>query len=381
MTYYNNTSCKRNIMSKIAISADIHFGVPGRTDDILWACRVMREYCKLVGIDTMLVLGDLYHNRQSIEIDVNSKAFKFFEQTKEEYQQNWIVFPGNHDMFLRHSWDINSLTPLRKHLQVIEDICILQINDTRFWVVPFITYEKTYMKVIKSITKHPQFRPNQDNLLTHIGVRSATLNTCFLIKDWSIVSFEDIPFHRIYTGHFHSKQQIGANVWYPGSPIPFKFDEGDIAHGFYVYDLEQDSHKFINIWKAGEKLFPNEQPPAQFITILDEDIESQTPADLQNNIVRVVLQKDYTSNQKSEIKQQLLQLNAKDIRWMDIYNKKQNNEEVTESPSILHNDLFANWLSSDTKNLKDLDLKVLNRCNQEVVHEGDELYTLESTDE
>lgn len=235
-------------MSKIAITSDIHFGVPGRLNDILWACRTIREYCYAAGIDTVLVLGDLFHDRRSLDIEVLSHVSRFFEQTTDDYHQQWIVFPGNHDMFLRHSWDINSLTPLRKHLTVIEDVKVLQIDETRFWVLPFITYEKSYMRVLKAIQSKAQ---EGDNLLTHIGIRGATMNTCFLLQNWSIIDFEEFAFHKVYTGHFHNKQQIGENVWYPGSPIPFKFDEGDVAHGFYCLDLDTDTHKFINIWKAG----------------------------------------------------------------------------------------------------------------------------------
>jgi len=370
-------------MAKICITADIHFGVPGRTDDILWACRVIREYCRVFGIDTIIVLGDLYHNRQSIEIDINSKVCAFFEQTKEQYNQQWVVFPGNHDMFLRHSWEINSLSPLRKHLTVIEDICILEIQGTRFWIVPFITYEKTYMKVIKSIIKHPSFLPT-DNLLTHIGVRSATLNTCFLIKDWSIVSFEGMPFHRIYTGHFHSKQQIGDNVWYPGSPIPFKFDEGDVPHGFYVYDTEADTHKFINIWRAGEKFFPELTAPPQFTTILDTEIDNKTQQDIQNCIVRIALQREYTPNEKNDLKTRILALGANSVRWMDLYNKQVKISKESDKQSHIpttNNDMFAAWIRDDSNNIKDLDIAILTRCNSEVVHEGDEIYSLESTEE
>jgi DNA repair exonuclease SbcCD nuclease subunit len=72
-------------MARIGITADIHFGVPGRADDILWACRVMREYCANFGLDVMLILGDLYHDRRAIEIDVNSQVCQFFEETKEKY--------------------------------------------------------------------------------------------------------------------------------------------------------------------------------------------------------------------------------------------------------------------------------------------------------
>lgn len=367
-------------MTRIGITSDIHFGVPGRTDDILWACRTMREYCSRYHLDTMLVLGDLYHNRQAIEIDVNSRVCKFFEETKEEYKQQWIVFPGNHDMFLRHSWDINSLTALRRHLTVVEGVKLLKIDDARFWILPFITYEKAYMRVLRAIVNHDEFQPGTDNLLTHIGIRGATLNTCFLLKDWSIIDFEEFPFHRVYTGHFHSKQQIGENCWYPGSPIPFKFDEGDVPHGFYVYDLEEDSHKFINIWKAGAKFFPEEVPPPQFVTLLDELLEQKTRDDVEHCMVRVALQRDYTGDEKTTIKQRLLGLGARDVRWMELKQKPDEETGDEEAAPELHHDLFAAWTEKDSKGTKGLDTKILTRCNEEVVHEGDELYTIEAAE-
>lgn len=363
-------------MAKIGITADIHFGVPKRTDDIIWACKVMREYCSEFNIDIMLVLGDLYHNRQAIEIDVNSQVAKFFEDTKVKYNQEWIVFPGNHDMFLRHSWDINSLTPLCRHLTVIEGVKLLDIDGERFWVLPFITYEKAYMKVVRTITKHPEFRPYKDNLLTHIGIKGAVLNTCFLLKDWSIINFDGFPFKRIYTGHFHSKQQIGENVWYPGSPIPFKFDEGDVAHGFYVYDTDTNSHKFINIWKAGEKFFPNEVAPPQFMTILDESIDE---AEVNGSMVRVAMQRDYTNDEKTTIKQKLIDKGARSVRWMDLKKKDEVVDEKDETTNIaLHHNLFAAWIKKDSKGVNGLDISILNRCNDDIMHEADELYAIEA---
>jgi len=361
-------------MSKVAITADFHFGVPGRLNDILWAARTIREYCKIAQIDTVLILGDMFHDRRSIEIDVLSSVAKFFEETTNEYNQQWIVFPGNHDMFLRHSWDVNSLTTLRKHLTVIEDIKILKIDDTRFWVVPFITYEKPFMKVLRKIESQYE---DGDILLTHVGVRGATLNTCFLLKDWSTITFEHSKFRRVYTGHFHSKQQIGENVWYPGSPIPFKFDEGDVPHGFYVYDLEEKNHKFINIWKAGEKFFPKEVPPPQFYTITDDVLGQLTETDVKNGIVRIALQKDYTVDERKQMKARLMELGVKTVRWMDLTQKIEKHEVIAATPS---RNLFQSWVEIDKSGTKGYDLAILQRLNDEIIHEGDEKYSVEESE-
>jgi DNA repair exonuclease SbcCD nuclease subunit len=359
-------------MSRVIFTADIHFGVTGRLQDILFACRVMREYAKKAKIDTVVVLGDLFHDRQSLGIDVLNAACKFFEETKEQYGQQWIVFPGNHDLFLKHSWEITSLVPMRRHLTVIDDVKTLMLDDQRFIVLPFITYEKSYMKVLRRIAERCE---PTDKLLTHIGVNGSTLNTCFLLKDWSIVSFEDMPFERVYTGHFHSKQRVG-NVYYPGSPIPFKFDEGDVAHGFYVYDTEENDHKFINIWKAAAKLIPDEVAPPQFCTILDEQLEGLEQSDVSNNMIRVALQKEYTDHEKNEIKGRLHEMGARRVRWMDL-NKSdiEKNEQITANFET--KDLFRAWTQKDEKGVKDLDVGLLNKLHDEVAQEGDEIYALE----
>jgi len=361
-------------MSKVIITSDFHFGVPGRLNDILWAARTIREYCKVNKIDTVIILGDLFHDRRSIEIDVLSSVVRFFEDTLNDYDQKWIVFPGNHDMFLRHSWSVNSLTTLRKYLTVIEDIKILMVDNTRFWIVPFITYEKPFMKVLKKIDNKYQ---DGDILLTHIGVRGSTLNTCFLLKDWSTITFDFSKFKRVYTGHFHSKQQVGYNVWYPGSPIPFKFDEGDVSHGFYVYDLDNKNHEFVDIWSVGERFFPNEVAPPQFYTITDDVLPQICDNDVRNGIVRIALQRDYTVDEKKQIKNRLIELGARTVRWMDVTKKIEQREVIAAAPS---RNLFQSWVELDKNGIKDLDTKILFKINDEIITEGDEKYSVEESE-
>ncbi len=359
-------------MSKIVLLADIHFGVPDRTDDILYACRVAREYCSKMSIDTVVILGDLFHDRKNLGIEILSVVCKFFEECAEQYQQKWIVFPGNHDMFLRHSWSINSLLPLKKHLTVIGDVKQLILDEVRnIWILPFITYEKPYMSVLGHVN---QMAENGDVLFTHIGTRGATLNTCFLLKDWSHVDFGATRFSRIYTGHFHSRQQVGQNLWYPGSLIPFKFDEGDVTHGFFVYDTVENSHKFIDIWKAGSKLFPDLPQPPQFYTITDADLDN--PQDWSNGIVRVALAREYNVFEKKTMSEKLLDLGVKSVRWMNPTQKVE--ATITKSADPTKN-IFETWLAKDAPT--DLDYQTLLKLHSEITVEGDEMYSTMTTDD
>jgi len=363
-------------MTKVAITADPHLGVHDRLSDILWSLRTIREYCMHAKIDVVFVLGDLYHDRSSLGIDVLSRSADFFEETSEKYGQQWIVFPGNHDMFMRHSWEINSLVHMRKHLTVIDTVKIVEVDDHRFWILPFITYEKSYLRVLRRIEG---LHRDGDVLLTHIGIRGASFNTCFLLKDWSNVNFEFSKFDRVYAGHFHSKQQIGENVWYPGSPIPFKFDEGNVPHGFYVYDLDTRTHKFINIWSAGTKLLKEDTvPPPQFCTILDSQLDGIVEDDVRNNIVRVALNKQYQDDEKKQIKSRLIDMGARTVRWMD----RTQDLPVSSIPTktdLPHKNIFKLWLDVDSKNASTLDRSLLEQVNDDIVKEGDELYAADES--
>jgi len=360
----------------IILTADMHFGVHGRLQDISWAARVIREYAKANNIENIFILGDLFHDRKSIEIDVMNEVVDIFGDPNYR-DHRWITFPGNHDMFLRHSWKINALKPLNRHMYVIDDVKIVQLENQRYWILPFIQYERAYNRVLRKIEEQYQ---EGDILLTHIGVNGAILNTCFLLKDWESVNFSTSKFQHVFTGHFHSKQQVHHNVWYPGSPIPFKFDEGDVPHGFYVFDPENKTLKFVNIWKAGIHFFGENTPlPPQFSTIIDELLHEKTKEDVSNCHVRVALNREYSTDEKKSMHDRLMDIGARSVRFYNLFKKL----EVVENPSksfLPQRDLFEAWTQSD-KNAESLDKDLLNRLNFEVTKEGDELYDRENNTE
>lgn len=356
----------------IILTADIHFGVHGRLQDISWATRVIREYAKANDIENIFILGDLFHDRKSIEIDVMNEVVDIFGDKK--YDHRWITFPGNHDMFLRHSWKINSLKPLDRYLTVIDDVKIVELEGQRYWILPFIQYEKAYNRVLRKIEEQWQ---EGDVLLTHIGVNGAILNTCFLLKDWDAVNFSNSKFQHVFTGHFHSKQQVGSNVWYPGSPIPFKFDEGDVPHGFYVFDPKGKTLKFVNIWKAGIHFFgENTELPPQYTTIIDELLEDKTKEDISNSHVRVALNREHSTDERRGMTEKLMDLGARSVRFYNLFRKLEAVENASKS-FMPQKDLFEAWAQAD-KNAETMDKDLLARLNFEVTKEGDELYDKEN---
>jgi DNA repair exonuclease SbcCD nuclease subunit len=199
-----------------------------------------------------------------------------------------------------------------------------------------------------------------------------------MLKDWGLVSFQGTKFKRVYTGHFHSRQTIDDHVFYPGSPIPFKHDEGNVPHGFYILDTETMEHKFVNIWKAGKRFFPNETPPAQYCSVVDTDIDNLNAEEIEYNNIRIATSEDVSPEKRQEIAKTLKEKGAADITWMIL--KNDTAEIATIENSLSKSDLFEIFLSNDTKGIKDLNVDLLRKLNSEVVRDGDEQYSYTTED-
>lgn len=348
-------------MGKILIAADIHFGLPQKLNDILWSVRTIREYAANNNIEAVIMCGDIFHDRVNYNIEVLNAAYGFFEETR-RMGQEWIAFPGNHDMPLRHSWEVNTLKPLRDVLTVIEEVKLLKILGHRFWVVPFVHYESVYMKVLAHIEQQYE---DGDVLLTHIGVNNATLNECFLIKHWSTVEFTESKFNRVFTGHFHCHQGVGErqNVWYPGSPIPFRFDEGMVPHGFIEFDLETQDIKFVKIFDL--ELIEGDRPP-DYVTITDEMLEEDLSL-LKNDCVRVQLARDYNRDELLRMRKTLEDHGITSIKLNKIKEEKINIDGGLKSGFSVSSpeELFNQWVEQDAPNK--LDVSLLKKLNKQIV--------------
>lgn len=350
---------------RILITSDIHFGVPNKLQHSIWAAKVIREYAHQQDIEVVLVLGDLFHDRNSLNIQVLSDAYDFFDELDQKYDQEWVAFPGNHDMFLKNSWKVNSVRPLSRLITIVEDIKMLNIGGAKFWVIPFVHYENAFMQAVRAI--EAKASPD-DILLTHIGVTGASLNECFLLKHWSLIDFADTKFKRIYSGHFHCFQQVGTKTWYPGSPIPFRFDEGLVEHGFIEYDTETNDHKFIKTFEQGKLLLPNEQRPPDYITCMDT---SHDKMDVDGNNVRIVQSREYTANEMQEMKLAIMARGAIGVKFMktkqdkDVALVAQSNTNIGDG---VH--LFEKWLTHDKPDHIDKDAMI--GLNKQIVEEGEE---------
>lgn len=354
---------------RIIVTADIHNGYPGRLRDTIWAMRKMSKFARENDCEKVIVLGDMFHNRDHITIDVLNSVFDFFESVEEE----WIIFPGNHDMFMKVGWDVNSVRPLKAHANVINDISRFSLDGRGFVVVPFMHYESEYMDIIR----HLESRYDEnDVILTHIGVNNAVSNSCFLLKNWSAVNFASSKFNLVLTGHYHNYQVIDDKVCYPGSPIPFKFDEGMVPHGFLLMDTDTLQVNLVDFRDICD------DRPYDFVTItddmLDEMKESGDFSSLKGNKVRVALNREYSESELESIKECVVDNGSLSVGWM-----KRADEEVVYGNLAVDTSkpIFNQWL--ETQSLDKYDLEVLFQLHESIKEEAEDQYikAMECVDE
>ncbi len=360
-------------MTKVAKIADIHLGLSGRHDDIISSLEVLRDYCADRSIDVVFILGDLFHDRQAVATDVMCSAYEFLKESKHKYNQNWIAFPGNHDMFLKLSWEVNSLIPLGEVCTLINTVKIVEVDGQRYWILPFIDSEASYMKVLRRIEARYK---DGDILLTHIGACTAKKNICFLLQHWSVVDFSQSPFDRIYAGHFHLHQQVGHNLWYTGSLLPYKFDEGDSTHGAIIYDTDKGKHELVDIWDMWKEYRKGEVPPPQYRTILDTTLDQVD--NIQHNLIRVATTRAYSQNEQIEVRDKLLKMGAKSVMFADMATESNTRPgitiEETKTDAVQIGELFGRYFDEDKDNTVGLRRNLAIKLNLEIMQEGDELY-------
>ena len=350
---------------KIVMIADIHVGIPNRSKDTFWALEQIKEYSHKNQIKNWILLGDLYHCRDSISVPDLQHTTEFFKRLKYDgYRIDSVV--GNHDMHLKNSTEINSLKPLSDYINLYENGETFKLGGQQFAVLNFIQSESEYMNELSRIEK--QCEPCTV-LLSHIGVKSSALNACFLLKSWNFVDFNNSKFEQVYLGHYHYKQQVGKNVWFVGSPISYDHSDG-YEHGFFVYDTITRTHEFVSIYYG-----QSDSSPPKHMTVDDDSLEKLEPIDVVGNVVRIALTKEHTTNQINEISDRLLAMGAKSVSIMNLISKEDEIKfkEANDSAASVA-DLFKKFVENDTKGVKGLNIEYLHTINAEIMTEGDRQY-------
>lgn len=236
---------------KIAILGDPHFGIKDGSVSVFeyqlsFFEEVLKPVIKDQNIDSIMFLGDICHNRHSL----NSRIIYKVQQLFNSIDCNKIVLFGNHDLFYKNSYEISSPNLFLKNV----NDTILVDGESEYAKLPgkclctnWLNSRAEYIDFFKSIDEK---RRNQiEYLFGHFELYQFKVTQWQQNNDGNSLTTSDIEHYfpsikKVFSGHYHNPQSNGI-VDYVGVPYQQTWGEYGERLGFKVLDLDNDEVTFV----------------------------------------------------------------------------------------------------------------------------------------
>lgn len=228
--------------------SDIHFGVHSNSPE--WV-DIQTSYFKEFYIplikenfkpgDACFVLGDVFDNRQSINILVMHACIEIFEELGQIFNEHGVwVITGNHDCWTKNSSRVHSLVSLYglEGVHVYNEPVKIKTQDKTLIMLPWgkqLQEEKEFLESNVS-----------DYLFVHTDINGARFNAKAPVDHGHGNDQESYRRHKkVYGGHIHYRQRVNDNITLVG--CPYQMDRSDISNkkGVYLLDFDNDTETFF----------------------------------------------------------------------------------------------------------------------------------------
>lgn len=277
---------KEDTMSKALIFSDLHLHSHkdrvDRLHDCLKVLNWVFEQAAEHGCEYIFFLGDLFHERAKIDVLNYLRTFEVFmkHMIEDACGRKFYLLVGNHDMYHREKWDVNSVKPLTAipNVSIIDQPTQLVLGGRKIDCLPHTENPVVELDRLKKQSGVG------DLLLSHIAIHGAMTNVFYGLKSDVIVEYDNdmvavdsaifSDWQLVLLGHYHGAQKLG-NVEYVGSPLQLSYGEAFQQKHVLVLDLDTLEKTYI----------VNDFSPKHLIVNVN-DVEHEN-YDLNGNFVRL----------------------------------------------------------------------------------------------
>jgi DNA repair exonuclease SbcCD nuclease subunit len=229
-------------------------GRNSRFQAILNVLEEVRFLCQEHEVDAVFFLGDMFHSRTKVDVDVFGATWNAWRDIAAEVKHLYILI-GNHDQYNKVG-SVHSLEPFRDFATVIDQPMIERVEGVLFAAHPFTTNMKQWHRFVEMLPS------NLDLFLFHQGICEAATGA-FNISIKAEVSYSDMPLAKAQWclgGHYHKPQAIGEEkrVLYIGSPLQHGFGERTEKKSVVLFDSGENLLHRIFTVAPGFDLFDDE---------------------------------------------------------------------------------------------------------------------------
>lgn len=240
-------------MSKVLLFSDLHIHPHKRSnqrlEDCLSALRWVFDTAIEKGVKSVLFGGDLFHDRQKIEIYTYQKAFEIFAEYSKKNQFHLYLLLGNHDLWFNDKTTISSVMPLSAlpNITVISEPSRLDIEGHNWDFLPFTHNPLAAIEQFKKLHSMSEYA------IGHLALDGAVLHgnqhsDVTIEHDGDMVSISASLFdhyRHTFLGHYHAEQRVNRKVEYIGSPLQLSFGEAFQTKHIILFNQDKCEKEYI----------------------------------------------------------------------------------------------------------------------------------------
>ena len=341
-------------MGKVLIFTDVHVAAHKRKIERLQDCLNVIEWvfktAKENNIESILFGGDLFHDRQKIDIYTYQKLFEVFRNNLDGKVKLYLLL-GNHDLWFNDNTSISSVIPLSAlpGVVIIDKPTRLNIAEGTWDFIPFTHDPISALDELKNKEGVPQY------CLGHIAIDGAILHgdhvsDVVIEHDGDMVKVSESLFthyDNVILGHYHCLQKIGKNIEYLGSPLQLSFGEAGQKKNILIFDC-----------KTGDKNYVENKFSPVHLVLREKDLDKHN---LKNNFVQVIVE-EIGASDLVKMRKEIGEKDTLGSLEIKQKNKKMNEHIITDAKSILfkEEEMLAKYVDEiGTDNLdKDLLIEI-----------------------
>lgn len=336
--------------NKVLLFSDLHIHPHKRKVERLEDCLKVLDWVFDVAaehkIENILFGGDLFHDRQKIEVYTYQRSFETLANRLKSNKYKLYLLLGNHDIWYNDDTSISSVVPLRylPGVQIISQAERLNISGAYWDFIPFTHDPIATLEELKAKPGKPEYA------LGHIAIDGAVLHgstqsDVTIEHDGDMVTISASLFEgykHTFLGHYHAEQRVTPKVEYIGSPLQLNFGEAFQQKHVIIFDCASGKKDYIE----------NEFSPKHLI-LNQKDINKH---DLTNNFVQIRID-DMGSTDLLSMKREILSENKLGSLEIKQQKKKIEDQTIHDAKAILYkgDEMLAKYIDEVGTNNLDRD--------------------------
>lgn len=216
----------------LGIVSDVHWGIKSDDEKYLELhtklFKWISEQFLSRGVKTVLFLGDMYHNRNELNVMTMQTSIEAINDMSKLF--DLVILKGNHDCYFKNSLKYSSLSCLH-NINVVEKFTEIDSNNKKILISPWIIKEDDFWEWTEN-KKYDLIFGHFDIVGGHMTSSEKSRNGLNAEKLSSKLKNGGL----VISGHYHVKRWLSNNILYAGAAMPLTWADVGEEKSIYVID-------------------------------------------------------------------------------------------------------------------------------------------------